>query len=153
MKLFIIRHGECEEGFDDAARALTPEGIQDIHHLQATFSKLNIKPDLVLVSPFRRAQETAAILNQFWNLLPVTVSWLEPSTSVSRVLQELKPYESDAIVLVSHMPLLGHLAGALIEGIPAPTFLIHRGECLELELDKTEPGSARLLQKITPSSK
>ena len=64
MEIYILRHGEAEEretGLADRDRKLTAKGKRDLKAVLKVARKLRLRPDLILTSPLRRAQETAAI--------------------------------------------------------------------------------------------
>ena len=65
MRLFLVRHGLAHwpswEGAD-AARPLNPEGAQILQAEALRLAALGLKPDLILHSPFKRAQQTAEII-------------------------------------------------------------------------------------------
>jgi phosphohistidine phosphatase len=65
MRLCIIRHGLANWpswGGVDAERPLNPAGFQLIQAAGPRLAALGLRPDLVLHSPYRRAQQTAEIL-------------------------------------------------------------------------------------------
>ena len=108
MQLTLIRHGEAAapvNGNDDK-RPLTRRG-----HLQAaqtaTFLKDQVVPDIFVVSPLLRAQETLAPVLICDNIKPednarVAIEWLSQL-----------PFEN--IVVVCHMNVIAHIAEQLTD--------------------------------------
>ena len=77
MELILWRHAEAEDGFPDEERALTPQGIAQADKM-AAWLKAHMPQDIkILVSPAKRAQQTAGALH-----LPfTTVDELAPGAS------------------------------------------------------------------------
>jgi len=64
MEIYVLRHAEAEEretGLADRDRKLTAKGKRDLKDVLRVARKAEVAPDLILTSPLRRAQETAAI--------------------------------------------------------------------------------------------
>ncbi len=118
MQLTLVRHGEAvQEGKDkkglDAKRPLTPRGHQQA---QQTAEYLNeqIKPDVFVVSPLLRAQETLAHIQQYFPEVPVLIcDKIKPDDDAKKAIEWLShvPYES--IVVVCHMNIVAHMAELL----------------------------------------
>ncbi len=66
MKLIIMRSGECEilqSGGRDSGRDLIENGCEHIGSAAKFLSKLDISPEIILASPFRRTKHTAELLS------------------------------------------------------------------------------------------
>ena len=63
MRLYLLRHGIAEDGIGmpDAQRQLTPEGRKKLRLVLQRAREAGVQPDVVLSSPYVRAQQTAAI--------------------------------------------------------------------------------------------
>jgi broad specificity phosphatase PhoE len=87
MKLYLIRHGENQANIDRVFSykkidyPLTPRGVEQAHSLGRWFVKEDYKIAKIYSSPLRRASQTAEILAEYLDLLPVTV--LEPLREVN----------------------------------------------------------------------
>jgi phosphohistidine phosphatase len=107
MELILWRHADAEEGVDDMDRALTPKGIQQADKVAKWLLK-NMPPNTtVLVSPAKRAQQTAAALG-----LPFkTCDELSPGASPHALLQ-LANWDTSkgSVLMVGHQPTLGMVA-------------------------------------------
>ncbi len=107
MELILWRHAEAEDGFPDAERALTPQGIAQAEKM-AAWLKAHMPKDIkILVSPAKRAQQTASALN-----LPfTTVNELAPGASPQTLLS-LANWDTTkgAVLIVAHQPSLGMTA-------------------------------------------
>jgi phosphohistidine phosphatase len=59
--LWLLRHGEAEEGSPDAERALTEKGRRQARAAGRALAKLGVKIDACLTSPKVRAYDTARL--------------------------------------------------------------------------------------------
>jgi phosphohistidine phosphatase len=59
--LWLLRHGEAEEGSPDAERPLTEKGRRQSRDAGSALAKLGVKLDACLTSPKVRAYETALL--------------------------------------------------------------------------------------------
>jgi phosphohistidine phosphatase len=121
MKIYLIRHGIAElKAIEkpDAERMLTKKGIIRTQKIAQKLASLSINFDLILTSPYRRAKETAIILQQA--KLAKTViehSSLKPNGNILEWINwmQTEHYPQDAnICLVGHQPTLSEWAELLI---------------------------------------
>jgi phosphohistidine phosphatase len=116
MDLLLWRHADAEDGMPDAGRALTKKGLKQAK-LVAQWLKPRLPGDyVILVSPAKRAQQTAAALD-----LPYTT---ERRIGVQADIAELIaagnwPERKGMVILVGHQPTLGQLAARLLSGRPS----------------------------------
>jgi phosphohistidine phosphatase len=123
MKIYLIRHGIAElRAIDkpDEDRMLTKKGIIKTQKIAQKLAHLQIKFDVILTSPYRRAKETAIILQQakLTNKL-IEHSTLEPNGNILEWISWMKEknYPQDTnICLVGHEPDLSEWAECLIWG-------------------------------------
>ncbi|WP_448549177.1 phosphohistidine phosphatase SixA [Thalassotalea fusca] len=140
MQVYIMRHGQAE-GFvkDDAQRALTAHGIEEVSAMAQWFRQNKHDVDLVLVSPYVRAQQTAATFCQSADISvkPETVAFVTPSGSAIDVHDYIdgvvgaEKYSS--VLIVSHMPLVSYLVGELTFEGQTPIF--QTGAIAEINYD------------------
>ena len=123
MKIYLIRHGIAElRAIDkpDADRMLTKKGIVRTQKTAQKLARLKIEFDLILTSPYRRAKETAIILEQAKLAEKVIEhSALKPSGNILEWIHWMQEanYSQDAnICLVGHQPDLSEWAELLIWG-------------------------------------
>lgn len=107
MELILWRHAEAEDGFPDEERALSAKGHQDAEKMAIWLSSRLPSDTQILVSPAKRAQQTAAYLN-----LPyTTLESIAPGASGSDVLSACGWGTSKkTILVVGHQPSLGMAA-------------------------------------------
>lgn len=117
MDLILWRHAEAVDGAPDMARKLTPKGIRQAQDTAAWLKARLSKDARVLVSPAKRALETAQALTDEFEV----VKEIAPGASVAAVLAAAGWPDSKATTLVvGHQPTLGMVAATLIAGEPMP---------------------------------
>ena len=78
-QIYLVRHGLAEDVSESGAdfdRALTPTGVRKMEAAALGLRAIGVQPARVITSPYRRAQETAAVLTA---ARPTTsATWTEP---------------------------------------------------------------------------
>ncbi|HVN87572.1 MAG TPA: phosphohistidine phosphatase SixA [Candidatus Binatia bacterium] len=120
--LYLLRHGIAEVGgpnASDADRSLTEDGTRKLAGVAAGLKRLGVAPDVVLSSPLRRAEQTAALVAEIIardarvEIYPP----LAPGHKPTDVLQGLGRHRrARQLMLVGHQPDLGELASFLLTG-------------------------------------
>ena len=113
MELILWRHAEAEDGIHDSERRLTAKGIKQASRM-AKWLRARIPENVVmLVSPARRAQQTARALNPEFR----TVKEIGLAASAADVLLAAGwPDGAGTVVVVGHQPTLGEAAALLLTG-------------------------------------
>lgn len=155
-KLLVMRHGEAGPGGADAARRLTSRGEQEAEKMARWLVERLMTGELTMprlyASPYVRAQQTAQRLCDALGCSVETLDFITPDDSPSAVGEWLlEQPEGTPMMLVSHMPLVGELAGLLVEGIPAQRVGFPTAAIAEFEADVWAPGCAQLKRFIQPS--
>lgn len=107
MELILWRHAEAEDGVADIDRALTPKGQADAKKMAAWLKARIPKDTKILVSPARRAQETASALD-----LPFTTVDALYSDAAPYTILQLANWDTTkgSVLIVGHQPTLGMAA-------------------------------------------
>ncbi|MFV5310890.1 phosphoglycerate mutase family protein [Acinetobacter schindleri] len=115
MQLTLVRHGEAAPpaNGNDTKRPLTERG-----HLQAEqtaqYLKDVVKPEVFVVSPLLRAQETLAHLQAFYKDVPVVIcNTIKPDDDAKVAVEWLSQLPYESIVVVCHMNVVAHIASIL----------------------------------------
>jgi phosphohistidine phosphatase len=120
MDLILWRHAEAFEprdGPDDISRALTPKGERQAQRMAAWLNRQLPASTRVLVSPARRAQQTAAALDRKLRTAPE----LAPDAFFESLLQVARwPDAREPVLVVGHQPTLGLAAAYLLSGRAQP---------------------------------
>lgn len=111
-------------------------------------------PDVILASPYVRAQQTAELVREQLQMRRgiVTVDWATPDDDPLAVLDHLAERSEGTVLLVSHQPLVGQLLSLAVEGhrqghYPMPTAGL---ACLDMAVPAA--GTAQLLELSNPAS-
>jgi phosphohistidine phosphatase len=123
MEIYILRHGIAEEprpGVPDPARPLTETGRQKLQRVLERARIADVKPALILTSPYRRAAETARIAGQVLGCDNIVESpVLEPGSKPEEIWNAIRENRREtAVLLAGHEPLLG-LTVAYLLGVRA----------------------------------
>ena len=121
MKIYLMRHGIASEpdgpGFeDDRQRPLTARGRDIINKIARALKKLDVKPELILSSPYVRAEQTAAILAKEFDRQQHLIfsDLLVPTGEADAIISAIvKNYMADELLIVSHVPCLNLLVSFL----------------------------------------
>lgn len=113
MDLVLWRHADAEGGIPDAERRLTLEGRRQAERI-AEWLRPRLRQDrIVLVSPARRAQETARALADSFSVRAEVGTTATPQ-SVLEVAGW--PDREGSVVVVGHQPTLGQAAALALCG-------------------------------------
>ena len=154
----LLRHAiavEREEfAGDDSGRPLTAEGGKKMRRIAQGMSALKLSFDLILSSPYRRAQETANIVAARFNMrrhLCLTEA-LTPLGDRRALIQEISALAgAGSIVLVGHEPCLSTLAVTLVFGRPVGRLNLKKGGLCKLSIERIRLGRcAELDWLLTP---
>lgn len=123
MQLILMRHGEAEAPMDsslhsDASRVLTGRGQQQA---ASTAQQLiqRYQPDLFVVSPLIRAQQTRQAFDAYCTDIPVIIyPHIKPDDKAAPALDWLSQLDAKCIVVVCHMNIVAYLGGLLVGESP-----------------------------------
>ncbi len=120
MRLILVRHGEADPDRSgiDSARLLTDKGHQQAE-LTAQFISENFRPDLFVVSPYIRAQQTLEHIRQQYPDVPTQVYQdITPDDPAVPAVQWLSNLTEETVVVVCHMNIVAYIAALLTEDVP-----------------------------------
>ena len=116
MSLILWRHADAEDRVPDDARALTGKGEKQARRMAAWLNERLSKDVRVLVSPAKRAQQTAAALTKRYETLNDIGTDASPQSVMDAACW---PDGEGTIVIVGHQPTLGQAAALALTGKPA----------------------------------
>lgn len=160
MKLIFIRHGQATAYCaDDAGRNLTEFGETQAHET-ADYVASHHTLDLIIASPFNRADQTAKILQKVANdkgQTPhfITLGSITPDddpvqgvADIERIVtQHFGDEHNKTIAIVCHMPIVARMV-AVLDGLPPAMFEL--AECRVLNTDVIARGLATQLGRFSP---
>jgi len=159
VELLLVRHAIAEDrevfaatGRDDAQRPLTAEGIRKMKRTARGLHEVVPSIDLLVSSPFIRANETAEIIRREYDLDRVeTARELEPGTSLPDVATWLGQLDQQVVAIVGHEPQLGRLVTYLITGSERSGVELKKGGACLIEFEgEPSAGRGRLRWAIPP---
>ena len=117
MDLILWRHAEAfelPEGADDLDRALTAKGERQAHRMADWLNRRLAHSTRILVSPARRAQQTAKALDRPFKTVPA----LAPDGSGEALLLAARwPDGPEPVLVIGHQPTLGRVAAHLLADV------------------------------------
>jgi phosphohistidine phosphatase len=154
MDIYVVRHGiaaPASKGQDDAERALTEEGRERLARAVRGLHRLGVNFERVIHSPWKRAQQTARMLE------PITYGAFESSPLLTKEpSQELlkllaKHADEGPLALVGHQPWLGQLVAWLVVDARerGDSFDLKKGGAIWLD-GEPKPGRMRVRGSFTP---
>lgn len=113
MDLILWRHAEAEDGAPDMARKLTPKGEKQARRVARWLGARLPADTRVIVSPAKRALQTAAALEVDF----VTVPAIAPGAPPAAVLEAAGwPGGKGTVLAVGHQPAFGQVVAGLLAG-------------------------------------
>ncbi len=152
MRLWLLRHGQAEpKARTDAQRNLTDVGRREVEGAAAPLRDQSLQ--VILVSPYQRAQQTAEIVRQALGFTgPVeTVPWLTPDSDPADAMLYLDRRTEQRLLLVTHQPLVGALGGWLVSGHRDAPLPMATASLAELEGEHLAAGLMHLVGLRHPS--
>jgi phosphohistidine phosphatase len=146
MKLVLVRHGIAIDRDDphcppDPERRLTPEGIARTRSSARGFASLNVKPEILLTSPYARASETAAIFAEALGLGAAAVRATEaltPDAPAAAIVRELARLRSESVACFGHASHLDEVIATLV-GTRAPVTALKKAGAACLDVSSFSP--------------
>jgi phosphohistidine phosphatase len=158
MDLYVVRHGIAIDREDpkcppDPERYLTEEGIEKTKRVAKAVEALGITADILISSPYVRAQQTAEIFATAFGYSKQKIRHsdaLLPGADPALFFRELgKDKNSSSIFVFGHAPQLDELIAAAVGAKHSFTSLKKSGVAA-LTLKRISPPSAQLVWLATP---
>jgi len=161
MNLYILRHGIAVElGMPgvgkDSERQLAPEGKRKLRQIAGAMKALDLSFDLILTSPYVRAEQTATIVAEALDAQNNLESsdTLTPSGGMRDLIAAIthrKPAPEDAL-LVGHEPYLSELISLLVSGgTDGVSVVLKKGGLCKLAVETLRYGRCATLEwLLTP---
>lgn len=153
MDIYVIRHGKAEEDSEtglDRDRVLKGKGHKQAQWLADTIAKREVKPDLVLSSPYPRAKETA---EPIWEALEMDAQ-IDDRLGAERSLSDMLDVLMDArgsgcVAIVSHNPNCARIVSTLCNGLTTMPGAHRTGELAHVRIGGSElVGGGELVDRL-----
>jgi phosphohistidine phosphatase len=117
MQLYLVQHGEAVPEEVDPVRPLSASGQGDVARVAAFLAAAGVRPERVMHSGKRRAEQTAEILAAAVapDTVPAARADLNPNDPTDGMAREAAAWHH-AVMLVGHLPFMGRLASRLVAG-------------------------------------
>lgn len=152
MRIWILRHGQAEPmAPTDAQRPLTETGRDEAITMARQLAGEPL--DAILASPFVRAQQTAALVQQTigYTRSIATAAWLTPDDDPRQAVEYLGERSETNLLLVSHQPLVSQLVSLLVEGHRRGHYPMPTAGLACVDMDVAACGLASLSMLLTPA--
>ncbi len=159
MRIYLVRHSNAVDpgtpGYeDDSQRPLTEKGRDKMNKIASGLKKMNLKPDLIVSSPYVRARQTAEILAKVlkYKRNIIFSDALVPMGNTDEIIGEInEKYDVDELVLVGHEPFISNLIGVLTAANPDIAINMKNGGVCCLSVDDLHVERTAILEwLLTP---
>jgi len=157
MILYLLRHAIAQDSVDwtgsDADRPLTLDGAKKMKEVAQGMRKADIKFDLILTSPWKRAVQTAEIVAKVFDTqdkLKVSKALAgdgNPEKLIQQLHSEMKSWGT--VLLVGHEPYLSKLVSLWIGGKNLQLDL-KKGGLVKLSAETLSYGPCAILEWWVP---
>lgn len=149
MELILWRHADAEYGLPDWERPLTEKGLRQARKMAAYLLPRLPKELRILVSPARRAQQTAEALGLSFD----TEYSIAPDASADAVLQAAHwSNAAGCVLIVGHQPTLGLVVSRLLSGSDAGMSLRKGALCWISSRSRDDATQGVLRLAMTPDA-
>src|SRR5436190_8396781 len=156
MDIYILRHGIAVQrgtpGYKkDGDRPLTKEGEEKMRQIAEAMLGMGLKFDLILSSPYVRAQQTAKTVAKALGKEVTFTKFLVPDADPLDLIAEINDEKPHTVLLVGHEPDLSQLISMLACGTTAGTFELKKGGLCKLTAETIAFGQCATLNwLLTP---
>jgi phosphohistidine phosphatase SixA len=154
MEIYLVRHGAAFSKEEDPERHLNNDGVNQCHLTGRALNRLEIQLDLIVSSPKTRARQTAEIIAEEVGYsreeIKITEA-LEPTALPKDTISYLNDFaDVKRIMLVGHLPLLGHLASELLINTSQISFYFEPGAVCQINTEQPHTFVGDLCWFLTP---
>lgn len=152
MLLYLLRHGAAEPKAEtDEKRELTPTGIIETRSMVQKF-KLQVPViDKAIMSPYKRARQTASVLQDAFPNMKIDVDErIQPESDIYDLMDSLEQGDVRHLLIVSHNPFLSNLLSVLVDATMETNRPIGTSVLVCVMVDFIAPGCGQILYTIEP---
>lgn len=142
-RLYLLRHGEAQEGFPDARRALIEKGRREVlKTLEKASERITTTP-IIFHSGLVRAYQTAVLAADALKAAPpVLLEGIDPGGDPASLCRQSLPTQD--LMLVTHNPFVEEL----VEYLSGDSLRIRTGSMVALDVEEWGRGCAELCWQI-----
>ncbi|PCK09674.1 MAG: phosphohistidine phosphatase SixA [Alteromonadaceae bacterium] len=148
-ELFIMRHGHAQSfSVRDELRELSDQGVQEVELAVTRQLDALQSVEKIIVSPFRRAQQSADIVcKHLTKAKRENLDLIVPSGSPEKVIDYFYRRAQDeplsSVMIVSHLPLVGLVLETLCDTEPG-FYCMGTASLAAIDVDEFAPACAQL---------
>jgi phosphohistidine phosphatase len=156
MDIYILRHGIAAErgtpGYKkDSDRPLTKEGVEKMEQIAEAMLAFGLHFDLILSSPYARAEQTARIVARALDEEVTFTNHLMSDGNALELVAEINDEKPQSVLLVGHEPDLSRLISVLVTGSTDASIELKKGGLCKLTSDRLTFGQCATLNwLLTP---
>ena len=156
MDIYILRHGIAVErgtpGYKkDSDRPLTKEGVEKMEQIAEAMLAFGLHFDLILSSPYARAEQTARIVARALDEEVTFTNHLMSDGNALELVAEINDEKPQSVLLVGHEPDLSRLISVLVTGSTDASIELKKGGLCKLTSDRLAFGPCATLNwLLTP---
>lgn len=161
FELLLMRHAQAEDyaAGGDSERALTAQGRETAAMMGRALKAMGLNFDGAVVSPFRRACETAGLVmaelwfEEEWPTDATLTPGAPPDETIETLVAHAQNLSNSAprLLAVGHNPSITATLGQLVVGDPGVYFSVAPGDVAHLWVDQTPAGARAAVLGFYPS--
>ena len=155
MEIYLMQHGPNLSKDEDPEESLSPEGEVQISKAAQAIKKMGLEFDVIIASPKKRSQQTAALVARTIGF-PVDsivetekVKAMTPAEETIRYLEEFQGKQS--VLIAGHLPSLAEVASFLLTSGSKATIQFERGGIGRIDVEVLPTHEGRLRWYLTPA--
>jgi phosphohistidine phosphatase len=155
MEIYLMQHGPNLSKDEDSEESLSPEGETQISKAAQAIKKMGLEFDVIIASPKKRSQQTAALVARTIGF-PVDsivetekVKAMTPAEETIRYLEEFQGKQS--VLIAGHLPSLAEVASFLLTSGSKATIQFERGGIGRIDVNRLPTHEGRLRWYLTPA--
>ena len=144
MELILWRHADAVDSLPDSERPLSDKGLKQAERMADFLRSRLPQHTRILVSPAKRAQQTALALTKHF----ITEPAIAPNCSAQALLKAANwPRAEGSVLIVGHQPVLGAVAAKLL-CTSASSLSVKKGAAWWLSSDNNEDDERATLRLL-----
>jgi phosphohistidine phosphatase len=155
MEIYLMQHGPNLSKDEDPEESLSLEGEVQISKAAQAIKKMGLEFDVIIASPKKRSQQTAAVVARTIGF-PVDsivetekVKAMTPAEETIRYLEEFQGKQS--VLIAGHLPSLAEVASFLLTSGSKATIQFERGGIGRIDVNALPTHEGRLRWYLTPA--
>ena len=154
MEIYLMQHGPNLSKDEDPEESLSSEGESQVSNAAQAIIKMGLSFDVIIASPKKRSQQTAAIVAEAVGFPVggiVETEQVKAMTPVEETIRYLEQFQDKQSVLIAgHLPSLAEVASSLLTSGSKTTIQFERGGIGRIDVDELPTHEGQLRWYLTP---